>query len=569
MRMAFGVFDNFLALAAGLSFFSGSFALHGSDGSLVFTSGGAVVDLGYAAYAGSTTSPTGQPNAPVVFFGGIPYAKAPVGDLRFRAPQNLDESGHNGTVVNAMSFAPPCIQQPAVNGVGSEVVRSSLVDCLRLNVWKPAKATAKSKLPVAIYIYGGGFFAGNTATVPMYDWVAQHTSGLVAVSISYRVNVLGFLAGSAVHTDGDFNAGMLDQRVAIEWVQRHIDKFGGDPEQVTIIGESAGGASVVHQIVAYGGARGAPFKRAIAQSIGYGSMINPLSTQSEDAFGCSRESKSAALACLRNASLENIITGVNTLEIGATVPVVDGTLIPDYPSHLIAQGRFSEVDFIGGHCSNDGRTFARLMPDQYTSDADVINDVFSRWPYVTNATQKTLFDFYPKVNATGSPFHSYYDVTWTMDQDAVYGCMDQFLANKMLAKGKKNVFTFRWNAPNPVALAATPWEGVMHGSDVFFLFNGSTGAGFTPFNQSEALLSKEAIAYWTSFVSTGNPSTQKESPSPAWLSFTGSSGTSRHRIVPTIGNETATGTVLEVIPEFEVERCALWMEEYITAQTKV
>ncbi|KAA1473116.1 alpha/beta-hydrolase [Dentipellis sp. KUC8613] len=569
--MAFGTF-HLLELLVASSHLCAAFALpNRADASLP---GSLIVDLGYTAYAGSATAPTSGSVAPVAFFGGIPYAKAPLGDLRFRAPQELDESGHNSTVVNAMDFAPPCVQQPAASGVGSE-------DCLRLNVWKPTNATAHSMLPVAVYIYGGGFYAGNTKGFPLLDWVAQHPSGIIGVSISYRLHALGFLSGSAVHSDGDFNVGLLDQRAAIEWVQRHISKFGGDPGQITIIGESAGGASVVHQIVAYGGARGAPFQRAIAQSIGYGSMIDPLSSSAEDLFanfssaaGCSTGSKNEDLSCLRNASLDNIITGINAVPTGAIAPVLDGTFFPDFPSHLMMQGRFSEVDFIGGHCSNDGRSFASGKPSDFVTDTDIVARVFPRWPGLTNSTMRKLFDFYPAVNASGSPFHTEYDRAWTMAQDAIFGCMDQLLANKMLAKGKKNVFTFRWNAPNPVLLASSPWEGVMHTSDLYFLFNGTTsapngGATFTPFNQSEALLSQEAIAYWTSFVATGNPSTQRRETSPAWQSFTGSGGTSRHRIVPTLQNETTTATMLEAIPEFEVERCAYWMQDWITAQTRV
>ncbi|TFY68194.1 hypothetical protein EVG20_g3659 [Dentipellis fragilis] len=555
--MTFGTFY-LLELIVASSHLCAAFASPGSANALL--SDTPVVDLGYAVYAGNATTPTGQPNAPVAFFGGIPYAKAPLGDLRFRAPQELDESGHNSTVVNAMYFVPPCVQQPAASGVGSE-------DCLRLNVWKPANGTTDSKFPVAVYIYGGGFYAGNTEGFPLYDWVAQHPSGIIGVSISYRLNALGFLSGSAVHSDGNFN--------------RHISKFGGDPDQITIVGESAGGASVIHQIVAYGGSRGAPFQRAIAQSIGYGSLIDPLSASAEELFanfssaaGCSMGSKNVDLTCLRNASLDNIITGINAIQTGAIAPVLDGTFFPDYPSHLMMQGHFSEVDFIGGHCTNDGRSFASGKPSDFVTDADIIARVFPRWPYLTNPTMQKLFEFYPAVNASGSPFHTEYDLAWTMAQDAIFGCMDQLLANKMLAKGKKNVFTFRWNAPNPVLLASSPWEGVMHTSDLYFLFNGTTsapnaGATFTPFNQSEALLSKEAIAYWTSFVATGNPSTQRRETSPEWQSFTGSGGTSRHRIVPTLEDETTTATVLEAIPEFEVERCAYWMQDWITAQTKV
>lgn len=112
--------------------------------------------------------------------------------------------------------------------------------------------------------------------------VAQASPPIVAVSVTYRLNVLGFLGGTSVHADGDLNAGLLDQRAALEWVQRHIAQFGGDPDEVTIDGESAGGASVVMQIVAYGGTKPVPFKRGIAQSIGYGPT--PTSDEAEDTF---------------------------------------------------------------------------------------------------------------------------------------------------------------------------------------------------------------------------------------------------------------------------------------------
>ena len=131
----------------------------------------------------------------------------------------------------------------------------------------------------------------------MYDWVAQHTGGIVAASITYRMGILGFLGGPEVEKDGDLNAGLLDQRAGLEWVQRHIAAFGGDPERITISGESAGGASVIMQIVAYGGSspspsfkstfphyaflgsKPVPFKRAIAQSIGYGPIMSPAQIQ--------------------------------------------------------------------------------------------------------------------------------------------------------------------------------------------------------------------------------------------------------------------------------------------------
>ncbi|EIM87679.1 alpha/beta-hydrolase [Stereum hirsutum FP-91666 SS1] len=537
---------------------------------------GPVVDLSYAAYAGNATSPTGDANSSVVFFGGIPYAQAPLGNLRFRAPQPLNETATgNGTVVDARNFATPCIQQPAVLGVGSE-------DCLRLNVWKPANATESSNLPVVVYIYGGGLYAGTTQGFPMYDWVAEN-QGIVAVSVSYRLNVLGFLSGSAVGEapDADFNAGLLDQRAALEWVQRNIGKFGGDKDQVTIDGESAGGASVVMQMVAYGGEKGAPFKRVVSQSIGYDPLIDPLSSRAETLFanfsiavGCSNDTSNvSALACLREAPLESIVTGINAIGNGDIEAVVDGNFLPDLPSHLITSGRFSTVEYMGGHCTHDGRTFAGGKPSQFVTDQDIVALTFPRWPYVTNETLQEVFDFYPKVNATGSPFVTEYDRAWTIAGDVIFTCMDQLIADTLVSKGVENVFSFRWNTPNPVLLAASPYLGVMHTSDLYYLFDGTTSAAnagftFTPFNTSEVLLSHEAIAYWTSFAATGSPSTLRSPGSTAWSPYL-SSATDRLRMVLTVGNGNVTQSGLEQKTQFEVDRCAFWMQDGITAQTRV
>lgn len=536
---------------------------------------GPVVDLGYAAYAGNSTSPAGMLNGSVVFFGGIPYAQPPLGDLRFRAPQTLDETvdrNMNVTVVDARNFAPPCVQQPAEVGVGSE-------DCLHLNIWKPANATAQSKLPVIVYIHGGGFDVRGPEGYPLYDWVAQHPN-IVGVGIAYRLNVLGFLAGSAVAADGDLNTGLLDQRAALEWVQRHINQFGGDPERVTIMGESAGGASVVMQTVAYGGTKPVPFKQAIPHSIGYGSMLDPLSPLAEElyenftfAVGCSNATADT-LGCLRTASLESIVTGINAIGVGRIGPTVDGTFIPDLPSRLLRDGRFNTVDLLAGHCTNDGRTFAGGQPSQFVTDADITALTLSTYPFLTNRTLDAVFDFYPKVNASGSPFSTEYDLAGTIAGDVVFTCMDQYMADRMLAKGANNVYTFRWNVPDPVLLAASPYLGVMHTSDLYFLFDGvnsgpNAGFTFTPFNQSEAVLNREAIAYWVSFVSTGNPSSHKLSGSPFWGSFTGSGEVSRSRMALMLGNNDSTQSALERISQFEVDICAFWMQADVTAQTRL
>ncbi|KAJ8688765.1 hypothetical protein PTI98_013517 [Pleurotus ostreatus] len=359
---------------------------------------GPVVNLGYAAFVGNDAAPSGQLRSTVTFFGNIPYAQPPVENLRFRAPRPLDETIRDASRVpisDARNWGPPCIQQPAQVGIGSE-------DCLKLNVWKPSRASEGSRLPVIVYFHGGGFVNGSPLGFPLFDWVSQN-QGIIGVSVAYRLNLLGFLGGAAVAADGDLNPGLRDQRAALEWVQRHIHRlvilqsiadymitnnngrFGGNPEEVTIAGESAGGASVVMQTVAFGGSKPLPFKRTIAQSIGFGPT--PTSDEVEAIFknvsstvGCTGRN---VMQCLRSASMGAIVSAINQ---NTVIPMIDGPggFLPDLPSRLIASGKFNNIEFIGGHCTNDGRTFVGGTPEQFNTEDDIRRLLFARWPSVVS-----------------------------------------------------------------------------------------------------------------------------------------------------------------------------------------
>ncbi|PVF95225.1 alpha/beta-hydrolase [Serendipita vermifera] len=519
---------------------------------------GPVVDLGYAAYVGNATSPSGIVNSTVTFFGGIPYVRPPLGNLRFRAPQRLDESvKQNRTVVSAQSWGPTCVQQPAVEGVGVE-------DCLNLNIWKPSSAKPGDNLPVVVYIHGGGFFFGSSPQFPMYDWVAQ-SQKVIAVSMNYRLHLFGFLDGSAVRADGTPNAGLLDQRAAIEWVGRHISKFGGNPSQITISGESAGGAAVLLQATAYGGVRNPPFQRAIAQSIGL--FPFPLDSEIEGVFnnvttaaGCP-SSGAEAMACLRAAPLSTLIKSINNVKTNYLAPTIDGPdgFIPDLPSRLISQKKFSRgLDVIAGHTSNDGQNWAG-NPANLNSDADIVTTILKRYRHMTNATLTKVLEIYPSPDTPGSPFTTQYERMWTLMQETIFGCMDQWWANATLSLGGRNVYSYRFNVPNPITRATNPYMGAMHASDVYYLFNGATGTVpfFAPFNITEVPVAKEIIGYWTSFTRNGNPSSYKQKYSPNWPNFLGA-----RRVVISedlSANGTDTASVVETVPVGESTRCKWWM----------
>ena len=216
------------------------------------------------------TSSKGQPAwtkltaASIVNYFGLRYAQAPVGELRWRPPMEIDRhGGYNTTdVMDATTQGPICVQ--GVPFWRPEDVPEGDEDCLLLDVLSPA-APAKENLPVLVQIHGGGYDQGSSRSNPGYLMINQSNDNLVYVAIQYRLGAFGFLSSAEIRENGAANAGLLDQRAALQWVQRNIRAFGGDPSKVTIIGGSAGGGSVMDQMIMYGGVSSPPFKAAIAE----------------------------------------------------------------------------------------------------------------------------------------------------------------------------------------------------------------------------------------------------------------------------------------------------------------
>lgn len=189
---------------------------------------------------------------------------APVGDLRWKAPVPIEDGniGNGSDYVKATTYGPQCVQAtPGYRPVPSDPSLAS-EDCLLLNVLTPSKPVS-DLLPVVVNIHGGGYIGGNSTSEDGTQLVSYSNGSIIYLSIQYRLGAYGFLAGSAVFEEGDLNAGLLDQRLALEWVQEHIEAFGGDPKQVTIWGGSAGGGSVLYQLTRGGGEVNPPFRAAI------------------------------------------------------------------------------------------------------------------------------------------------------------------------------------------------------------------------------------------------------------------------------------------------------------------
>ncbi|KAF9449740.1 alpha/beta-hydrolase [Macrolepiota fuliginosa MF-IS2] len=515
-----------------------------------------IVDLGYAKYLGNHT--TIWPNA--VSYLGIPYAEPPLGEQRFRAPVSLNTSRitqeANGGVIDARFYSGGCIEGAFSPGVpipgGSE-------DCLKVNVYTPAGVSPDAKLPLLVFIHGGAYVWGNPSNIPFEHWI-QQSPNVIIVTIYYRLSAFGFLAIPEFITNptlGDLNAGFLDQIKALKWVKRHIGKFGGDPNKVTIDGQSAGATSVEWHLIV--GATGGEvlFRGAIAQSVYRAPVPNaeqqqPLFDAFVNRVGCGEGNVVEKMGCLRSASADVLAIAqdnVTTTLLGynAFHVVVDKKVIVDYPVNLIRKGKFRKVPLIVGATSNETFLFGQ----------DISADMKGAFPSLTDEGVSTLEQ--ASLLMPSSSFASKALRYQTLTGDAGFRCTRPIMASAWDAAGT-NTWTYRFNQADPNY--QTP--EVTHGADVYLMFRGSHIGDdgvttFIPLNTTETAFSKELIAYWLSFVHTLNPNAHKLERAPVWPQFTADG---RERVVLTAASnsvdaDTVSGSGIEVEGEDEVRRCGI------------
>ncbi|RDB26221.1 Acylcarnitine hydrolase [Hypsizygus marmoreus] len=507
-----------------------------------------IVDTGYASYLGNRTFPN------TVAYLGVSYAEPPLGDQRFRAPIPLNRTrisqDSNGVVIDATRYPEFCIQGTTgggdAGGAGSE-------DCLKVNIYTPAGARRGSKLPVLVYIHGGSYIFGNPANWPFDHWIHQNPN-VVIVSVYYRLSSFGFLATPEFHGSniGDFNAGFYDQIEALKWVQENIASFGGNPDKVTISGESAGGSSVELHLVANMKGRNL-FSGAIAQSV----YRTPLPTPEDqrplfqfyaEHAGCGLGPITAQMACLRTASVNALAraqdAGSSTAFNGSLYktfhPVIDGQLIPDFPTRLVMSGSFTRVPVIVGATTNEtlaggNDLVSALKPFCPKIDIDDTNELLEAYPSTAFSSESLRLQ--------------------TVTGDVTLRCARTILASAY-SSGHVTAWTYRYNQRNPTSSGT----GVGHAAENWMMFRGTnTGINgtttFTSMTSAEMSFAEELIAYWLSFVRTGNPNVHKLARSPVWPTYTSS-----HRARMVLQQETpsssgSSGSVVELEGKPETERC--------------
>ena len=332
------------------------------------------VTLSYATYAASNYNTEDGYFA----FYDIRFAAEPTGTLRFSPPQK--PSATPGVQVG--NTGRQCIQSAPLSSTGGslaaalEVALFGTEDCLFLDVYTSSEAlnTTESKnstgKPVLVWIYGGGYVDGSKNSFGQFAptsllEASESEEGMVFVAFNYRLGAFGWLAGPTVNEYGVSNAGLYDQRFALEWVQDNIEKFGGDPKRVTVMGESAGAGSIMHQITAFGGEKGAPFHQALPQSPAWNPQLNQTALEEQYELFL-RMSNCDSFECIQKANVSTLrvanAMSVATAKYGSGLfgPAVDGNFVPDSPGYLLKQGRFvKNISMTIGHNADEGPGFTK------------------------------------------------------------------------------------------------------------------------------------------------------------------------------------------------------------------
>lgn len=442
----------------------------------------------------------------VIAFKGIPYAAPPVGELRWRPPQPVEGWEK---LRSAAEFGPDCMQLP-FPGDAAPLGIEPAEDCLYANVWIPEVESA-GKRPVMVWIYGGGFVNGGSSP-DVYDGSQFARRGVVLVSFNYRLGRFGFFAHPALTREAGSepvgNYAYLDQVAALKWVQRNISAFGGDPDNVTLFGESAGGGSVLAMMTSPM-AKGL-FHKAIVQSGGgregvfpprYVDREGPTGNASGESVGVAFAEKAGvsgtgpeALKELRALPAEQIVAGLNMATMMTPTyagPMIDGQVVVGTPIEVLSEDPSFAMPLIIGATNNDigfplGRTMEAIVAP-FGADAE---------------KARALYD----PENTGNVFL----VGSRITADAWMVEPARFFARRIVELGQPAYeFRFSYVAES----MREKWKGAPHATEIPFVFDTVRARYGDDLKQADKTTAEAANAYWVNFARTGNPNGEGL---PAW-----------------------------------------------------
>ncbi|HUZ75315.1 MAG TPA: carboxylesterase family protein [Stellaceae bacterium] len=452
-----------------------------------------------------------EPGGVVRSFKGIPYARAPVGDLRWRPP--LAPERWDG-IRAATHFAPRCVQpERPITAIGSFAPERESEDCLYLNIWTAAVADDDTR-PVMVWFHGGGYAVGSGA-VPLFTGAKLARKGVVVVTVNYRLGRLGFLAHPELSRESDArvsgNYGLLDQIASLRWVERNIGSFGGDPGRITVFGQSAG-ASSVHCMTASPLAKGA-FQRAIGQSggaLGWRAMA-PLDAAERAGMKFAHALGTTTLAALRalparaiqlvrpneGGRLKEIYDSSDPggLDRETAWAVIDGHVLPEPVHDVFARGGQNDVPLLTGSTRDEGST----LPHDGTLDHFVAR---ARTDY--GAMADRFLDLYPAASdeaAERAAAAAVGDRTFTWE--------NWLWARLQAATGRLPAFYYRFNRAPPRPLESGGGDrsralGAFHTAEIPYVFHHLEVRAW-PWHETDRALSDTMSSYWVNFAASGDP----------------------------------------------------------------
>ncbi|MCK4285357.1 MAG: carboxylesterase/lipase family protein [Candidatus Lokiarchaeota archaeon] len=446
----------------------------------------------------------------IIKFKGIPYAAPPVGELRFKPPAPVKP--WNG-VRDATKYSTVSIQPPSnLEALFGEPMPQSESDCLTLNIW--TQNLKGEKRPVMFWIHGGAFITGNGASLDGARLVLR--GDVVVVSINYRLGYLGFFYTPDI-PDTTANAGLLDMIAALKWVKENISIFGGDPNNVTIFGESAGGMAV-SSLLAMPSAQGL-FHRAIPHSGAANKFsYNPVSGIKvyEDLMQKLGVEKGDIEALRKLPAEDFIVPQMNTTELSAgglrVGPVVDDKTLPEHPLEAISKGFAKDIDVFIGSNLDENKLFIMWTPKAFELTEEGLYktvDIFMQFTKQKESKSKEIIDSYRELRKTPR------DIADAILTDYMFRISSIRLAEAQ-SKHQKNIYMylFTWKSP----LDGGKY-GAMHALELPFVFGllGDKDIGIFPGRTEETQkLSEQMMDAWIAFARSGNPNHENIPELPAY-----------------------------------------------------
>ena len=417
-------------------------------------------------------------------FKGVPFAAPPIGDLRWRPPKPA--ANWNG-VRKADEFSSVCMQTPYAEGSVYRFKPQPLSeDCLYLNIWTAAKS-AQDRRPVMVWIHGGALTRG-AGSLDVYNGEELAKKGVVVVTTNYRLGIFGFLAHPDLTKESGHNAsgdyGLLDQIAAVEWVKKNIAAFGGDPQRVTIFGESAGSWSV-NYLMASPLARGL-FQRVIGESGGVFEPMRTLAAAEMEGVKIAHSLGVNSVQDLRAESAQDLLKAS-----GAAMPNVDGWFLPEDVYSIFAQGKQNDLPLLIGSNADEWRSLA-TWPANGTAQTFI--EQLRRRPGVN---LDEFLKVYP-ASSNAQAEESFY----AFGRDMVFGWEMRTWARMQSKTGKSGAYLYYFSRVPPGPESAR--YGAFHASEIVYVFH-NLNVIDAPWEEANRKLSNVMSSYWVNFADTGDP----------------------------------------------------------------